>query len=53
MLLADGVHITLLHSGALFVIPIHEGTGIYRRAHAAITASNIGNDTEFTIKVTY
>ena len=33
--------------------PINGGTGIYRHAHGLITPTNIGNNTEFTIKVKY
>jgi hypothetical protein len=53
MLLANGAHVTLSDSSAPFVVPINGGTGIYRRAHGTITARNVGNNTDFTIKVTY
>ena len=53
MLLANGAHVTLSDSSEPFVVPINGGTGIYRRAHGAITARNVGNNTNFTIRVAH
>ena len=39
-------------SSAPLVVPINGDTGIYRRAHGAITARNVGNNTDFAIRVT-
>lgn len=33
--------------------PINGGTGIYRHAHGLLTPTNIGNNTDFTIRVSY
>ena len=51
MLLANDETFTL--SASPPPTPINGGTGIYRHAHGLITPINIGNNTDFTIKVTY
>ena len=51
MLLANDETFTL--SASPPPTPINGGTGIYRHAHGLITPTNIGNNTDFTIKVTY
>jgi hypothetical protein len=51
MLLANDETFTL--SASPPPTPIDGGTGIYRHAHGLLTATDIGNNTDFTIKVTY
>jgi hypothetical protein len=51
MLLANDARFTL--SNGPHVIPINGGTGIYRHAHGTIVAMSVGNNTDFTITVTY
>ena len=53
MLLANDVTFTLSNTSAPLVVPINGGTGIYRHAHGKIIATNVGNNTDFDIKVTY
>ena len=51
MLLANDETLTL--SDTAPPTPINEGTGIYPLAHGLITPKNVGNNTDFTIEVTY
>ncbi len=51
MLLANDETFTL--SAGPPPTPINGGTGIYRHAHGLITPTNIGNNTDFTIRVSY
>jgi hypothetical protein len=51
MLLANDDTLTL--SDGPLPTPINEGTGIYRHAHGLLTPKNFGNNTDFTIRVTY
>jgi hypothetical protein len=51
MLLANDDMVTLSDTGPR--TPINGGTGIYRHARGLLTPTNIGNNTDFTIKVTY
>jgi hypothetical protein len=51
MLLANDETFTL--SAGPPPTPINGGTGIYRHARGLITPTNIGNNTDFTIRVTY
>ncbi len=51
MLLADDARFTLSH--ARHVLTINGGTGIYRHAHGKIIATSVGNNTDFTITVSY
>jgi hypothetical protein len=53
MLLANDVPFTLSNTGAPDVVSINGGTGIYHHAHGKIIATNVGNNTDFTITVTY
>lgn len=50
MLLANDDVLTLSNTAP--PTPINGGTGIYRHAHGLLTPKNIGNDTDFTIRVT-
>jgi hypothetical protein len=51
MLLANDETFTL--SDTAPPTPINGGTGIYRRARGLITPTNIGNNTDFTIRLSY
>lgn len=51
MLLANDETVTLSDSAP--PIPINGGTGIFRHAHGLVTPRNVGNNTDFTIRVTY
>jgi hypothetical protein len=51
MLLANDDPVTL--SDTAPPTPINAGTGIYRHARGLLTPTNFGNNTDFTIKVTY
>ena len=51
MLLANDETLTL--SDTATPTPINGGTGIYRHARGLLTPTNIGNNTDFTIKVMY
>jgi len=51
MLLANDETFTL--SAGPLPTPINGGTGIYPHAHGLITPTNIGNNTDFTIRVSY
>jgi hypothetical protein len=51
MLLANDEMLSLSDAGP--PTPINGGTGIYRHAHGLLTPTNIGNNTDFTIKITY
>lgn len=51
MILANDETITLSEGAP--PVRINGGTGIYRHAHGLITPRNVGNDTDFTIRVTY
>jgi hypothetical protein len=51
MLLANDDMLTL--SDTAPATPINGGTGIYRHAHGSLIPKNFGNNTDFTIKVTY
>jgi len=51
MLLANDEMLSLSDAGP--PTPINGGTGIYRHAHGLLTPTDIGNNTDFTIKVTY
>ena len=53
MLLGNDVTFTLSNGSAPLVVPINGGTSIYRHAHGKIIATNVGNNTDFDIKVTY
>jgi hypothetical protein len=53
MLLADDVTFMLSDGSAPLVVPINGGTGIYRHARGRIIATNVGNNTDFDIRVTY
>jgi hypothetical protein len=51
MLLANDETFPLSASAPL--TPINGGTGIYRHARGLLTPTSIGNNTDFTIRVTY
>jgi hypothetical protein len=51
MLLANDDMLTL--SNAAPPTPINGGTGIYRHAHGLVTSKSFGDNTDFTIRVTY
>jgi hypothetical protein len=51
MLLANDDMLTLSNTAP--PTPINGGTGIYRHARGLLTPNNIGNNSDFTIKVTY
>ena len=51
MLLANDDTLTLSNSAP--PTPINGGTGIYRHAHGLLTPKDFGNNTDFTIRVTY
>ena len=51
MLLANDETVSL--SDGAPPTPINGGTGIYRHAHGLLTPKNFGNNTDFTIRVTY
>jgi hypothetical protein len=51
MLLANDETFPLSASPPL--TPINGGTGIYRHAHGLLTATDIGNNADFTIRVSY
>ena len=51
MLLANDETVSL--ADAAPAAPINGGTGIYRHAHGLLTPRNFGNNTDFTIRVTY
>ncbi|HUO71946.1 MAG TPA: hypothetical protein VMU39_14325 [Solirubrobacteraceae bacterium] len=51
MLLANDDTLTL--SNTVSPTPINGGTGIYQHARGVLTPKNVGNNTDFTIKVTY
>jgi hypothetical protein len=51
MILANDESFTLSQSAP--PTQINGGTGIYRHAHGLITPTNVGNNTDFVIKVTY
>lgn len=53
MLIANGAPLTLSQSSAPGVLSINAGTGIYRHAHGKIVATQRGNNSDLTIKVTY
>ena len=53
MLLANHVPFTFSNKKASSVFSINGGTGIYVHAHGKIIATNVGNNTDFTITVTY
>jgi hypothetical protein len=51
MLLANHASVTV--SDASIAFAITGGTGIYRHAHGTIHTTQVGNDSDFTIKVAY
>lgn len=53
MLLANGAPLTLSEGSAPAVLSINAGTGIYRHAHGKIVATQRGNNSDLTVKVTH
>jgi hypothetical protein len=53
MLLVNHESLTLPDSNGPLVFRINGGTNRYLHAHGAITATTVGNNTDFTIKVTH
>lgn len=53
MLLANHVKLTFSDSSSPLAVQINGGTGIYRHAHGTVTSTSIGNNSDFTIKITY
>ncbi len=53
MLLVNGELVAFSDSSAPLRFNINGGTGIYRHARGKITATSVGNNTDFKIKVTY
>jgi hypothetical protein len=51
MLLAN--HETFPLTATPPLTPINGGTGIYRHAHGVLAPTDIGNNADFTIRVTY
>jgi hypothetical protein len=51
MLLADHESVNVSDASSPFAI--NGGTGVYRYAHGTLRATNVGNNTDFTIKVAY
>ena len=53
MLLVNNESLTLPDSNGPLVFRINGGTGTYRHARGKITATTVGNNTDFVIKVNY
>ena len=53
MLLVNDESLTLPDSNGPLVFRINGGTGTYRQARGKITATTVGNNTDFVIKVNY
>ena len=53
MLLVNDESLTLPDSNGPLVFRINGGTGTYRHARGRITATTVGNNTDFVIKVNY
>ena len=53
MLLVNNQSLTLPDSNGPLVFRINGGTGTYRHAHGKITATTVGNNTDFVIKARY
>jgi len=51
LLLANDDMLTLSDAGPR--TPVNGGTEIYQHARGLLTPKNVGNNTDFTIKVTY
>ena len=53
MLLVNNESLTLPDSNGPLVFRINGGTGTYRHVHGKITATTVGNNTDFVIKARY
>jgi hypothetical protein len=53
MLLVNNDKLTLPDSNGPLAFRINGGTGTYRHAHGKITATTVGNNTDFVIRVKY